>query len=77
MIYYVWKYSKFIPNFMIGFKSLVASLFMVLIIKLAPSIFFVGFNFLFLIIILVIIYFVLLYIFKGISRQDINDVLNK
>ncbi len=77
VLYYVWKYSGYFPKFAIGFKALLASLFMVLIIKYSPPIFFSGFNFLFLILFLVVIYFVLLYIFKGISKQDINDILNR
>lgn len=77
-IYYVWKFSKFIPDLQIVGKSLVASSFMGVCIYLLPkSAFSSNFKLLGVIFFACIIYFVLLASFRGITKKDIMDLLNK
>jgi O-antigen/teichoic acid export membrane protein len=74
-IYLVWKYARFLPNLKIFFKALAASIIMILIIYLLKI-----FNIqnLFLVItIAIMVYFLALFSFRGFTKQDIADLLNK
>lgn len=77
VVYYVWKHSSFLPNFMIGLKSVAASLLMLFVLKISPSFLFTGYNFIILILLSAAVYFASLYLLKGISKKDIIDLLNK
>jgi len=68
--YLVWKTTKILPNLKFFVKSLGASLIMFL------SLFFLSdLNLFLLVLIGTIIYFVFLYIFKGIDKQIVRDVI--
>src|SRR3989339_22913 len=74
-IYLVYKFTKFFPNFIIIFKSFFASLFMVFGIYILK---FLDYFYLPLVLVVsVAIYFLFLFLFKGISKNDINILLNK
>ncbi len=73
--YIVWKYTRFLPNILIVFKSLAASLFMYLVIFLTQ--FFGIFNLIFIILVAIITYFVFIFLFKGLSQEEISSLLNK
>lgn len=76
--YYVWKFSKYIPNFKIAFKALIASAVMALAIYTFPKNIFNS-N-LYVIILIgwsVIVYFGSLYLLRGVSKKDIMNLLNK
>ena len=75
-IFLVWKYAKFLPNLSIFIKSLGASAVM------AMAIYYIQIPFqelnLFIILLLsTVIYFAALYLFKGISRYDLRNLINK
>jgi len=71
----VWKFTKFIPNFNVFFKSLMASTVMGLLIYSLD--FFHIYNFWAALCLSPIVYFAFLYLFKGIKRQDIEILLNR
>ena len=71
--YLVIKYSGFKPKLPVLFKSLAASLIMVLAIWLTLN----KINLILVLSLAVVIYLLALYYFKGITRQDILDLLNK
>ena len=76
--YVVWKYTKFIPSFKIIGKSIIASLIMWLALYLIPNIFY--YSWLGLIIsgtVSFLIYFITLYLIKGITQNDLKILLNK
>ncbi|MFH1523078.1 MAG: flippase [Patescibacteria group bacterium] len=76
--YYVYKYSKFLPNFKIVIKSLLASLVMASIIYFIPiSYYQAGFGMTLTLSFAVLIYFSSLYLFKGITKKDLTGLLNK
>lgn len=68
----VWKYSRFIPKFNIFFKSLFASILMS-----ASLIFVDNLNIFISIITAVSVYFLSLYLVKGIEKQDLLNLLTK
>jgi len=68
--YLVWKTTKILPNIKFFIKSLGASLIMFL-----SLIFLNDLNLFLLVLIGTIIYFVFLYIFKGIDKQIIKDII--
>jgi O-antigen/teichoic acid export membrane protein len=73
--YLVWKFTKFVPDFRLFFKSLFATAVMAMAVYILKSLLF---DYLFLnLFIAVIIYFAALYLAKGLSKQDIKDLLNK
>ncbi len=77
-VYYVWKYSGFLPSMRNSVKALGASVLMAGFLVLLPSYFYS--NWLGLVLILLssgVVYFVSLYAFKGITSKDLLDVLNK
>lgn len=71
----VWKTTKFIPSFQLFFKALMASAVMGLSIYSLS--FFGVYNFWLALCLSPIIYFVFLYLFKGIKKQDLEILLNK
>ena len=76
--YVVWKYTKFIPNFKIVKKTLLASFIIWLILYFVPEYFY--YTWLGLTtssIVAVIIYFFSLYLIKGITKNDLKILLNK
>lgn len=76
--YIVWKYTKFIPKFKIATKTIIASLIMGLALKLIPE--YLYYSWLGLIIsslAAAIIYFISLYLIKGITQTDLKVLLNK
>ena len=76
--YVVWKYTKFIPSFKIIGKSIIASLVMWLVLYLIPNIFY--YSWLGLIIsgtLSFLIYFIALYLIKGLTQNDLKILLNK
>jgi len=76
--YVVWKYTKFIPSFKIIGKSIIASLVMWLVLYLIPNNFY--YSWLGLIIsgtLSFLIYFIALYLIKGLTQNDLKILLNK
>lgn len=71
----VWKFTKFIPNMKVFFKSFMASAVMGLAIY--SLIFFHVYNFWVALCLSPIVYFISLYLFNGIKKQDIAILLNK
>ncbi len=72
--YLLWKYVKFIPNFKITFKAFLASIIMASFIFLIIN---YTRNISIILPISIITYFVSLYLFKGINKNDILILLNK
>jgi O-antigen/teichoic acid export membrane protein len=70
--YLIWKYTKFLPSLKVFLKSLLASGFMGISIY-----FFLDLNLFLVLSLAIIIYLVALYIIKGVSKQDILDLMNK
>ena len=68
--YLFWRTTKILPNLKFFFKSLGASLIMFLILS-----FLVSWNLFLLILIGMVVYFVCLYILKGISKELIKEVI--
>ncbi|MFA5050775.1 MAG: flippase [Patescibacteria group bacterium] len=67
----IYKTTKFLPNFKIGSKSLLASLIMGFFLLILS-----GQNLFFLIFVAIIIYFAALYFLKTISSQTIKEIAN-
>lgn len=74
-IYIAWKYSRFTPKLGIIFKSGAASLGMALAIWLASN--YLQIHLLFNILIAIIVYFVLILLFKAINKQELKNLLKK
>ena len=74
-VYLLWKYTKFLPDLKIFFKSLLASAVM------GACLYYLQANYrinIFLILtVAVVIYLGSLYMFRGISKQDMTDLMNK
>jgi len=70
--YLVWKYAKFLPSLKIIGKSLIASIIMAIIIYYTLNL-----NLFLVLALAVIIYFIALYLLKGITKQDIMNIMNK
>lgn len=76
--YYVWKYSRFVPQFKIFIKSILASLVMGVGLYYLPNSFYstkLGLSLT--LIFSCLVYSVFLYLFKGISRDDLKSLMNK
>lgn len=77
-IYYVKKLTNFTPKLKITFKSLLASLGMAIFMYIIPrNLYQNGITLLIIITLAVLIYFILLYLFKGISKDDLKIFLPK
>lgn len=77
-VYYVWKYSKFLPNLKIFPKSLLASSVMAAFLYFLPTLFYESSLWLSITILLsVFIYFIFLYLFKGINKKDLKSLFVK
>jgi O-antigen/teichoic acid export membrane protein len=77
-IYYVRKYIDFLPNVRILFVSLAAAGGMAGFILLIPSSFYTNiFGLMLSLLGAGIVYFIFIYLFKGITKQDIMEVMNK
>lgn len=70
--YLVWKYSKFLPSLKPTAKILAASLVMAGALHLAS-----GWNLFLTLTLATAVYFITLYLFKGITKEDIMSLLNK
>jgi O-antigen/teichoic acid export membrane protein len=76
--YVVWHQTKFIPNFKIVSKSIIASVLMGLFLYLIPSHYFYNWSWLIISTVLsCIVYFAILYLLKGITKNDLQILLNK
>ncbi len=76
--YYAWKFTKFVPEFRTFFKSLLASGIMAIFLYMIPDTFYS--SFLGLTATLCgagVVYFLSLYILKGITKQEFRILLNK
>ena len=74
-LFLIYKYTKFLPNIKIILKSLAASAVMALFIYLFNNILLLN---LFLTLgLAILVYFISLYFFKGLKKQDILSLLNK
>ncbi len=73
--YIVWKYSHFLPQLTIFIKSLSAALIMAVAIWLVKS--HITANLIAIFLIALAVYFPLIYFFRGLTRQDMMDLLNK
>jgi O-antigen/teichoic acid export membrane protein len=74
-IYLVWRHTRFIPNLKVFFKALAASLAMAVSIY---ALYFSGINnLIFVVSLAAIVYFVFLYLFKGLSKTDILSLFNR
>lgn len=67
------KYSGFLPKLNVAYKSLIASLIMMGILRLYPS----DTNLAIIILISAANYAVLLYLFKGVTKEDVMEILSK
>ncbi len=70
--YLVWKYARFLPNLKITGKALLASAIMGGVLYLT-----INWNLFLVLSLAVAIYFIALYLLKGISKQDIMELMNK
>lgn len=70
--YIVWKYSHFLPNLKVLFKSLIASLGMSAVLYLSSSL-----NLFAILFLATASYFIFLYLLKGIEKQYILDLIRK
>ena len=76
--YIVWKYTKFIPNFKIVGKTIIASIIMGAVLYLIPNNFYYTWTGLTAgVIIAIIVYFFSLYGIKGITKNDLKILLNR
>lgn len=71
-LYIVWKYSGFLPNLNTLAKSLLASALMALFIYSTQNL-----NLIIVLFLSAIIYFLALYLLKGIAKEDISSLINK
>jgi len=69
----VWKYTKFVPDIKVFLKSVLASIAMSIFLYFFTNIF----NLYIILFFSIIIYILSLYILKGITKEDIYDLLNK
>ena len=71
-VYLVWKYARFLPNLKITGKALLASAIMAVALYLTAD-----WNLFLVLSLAMLVYFTALYLFKGISKQDIVELMNK
>lgn len=69
--YLVWKYAQFFPNLKVVGRSLAASLIMASALYLISS-----WNLFLVLSLAVLVYFIMLYLFKGIDKQVIMDLVS-
>ncbi len=74
-LYIVWKYTRFLPNILIIFKSLAASLFM--LISIYALQYFGIFNLIYIIFVATITYFIFFFLFGGLSKEDLKSLFNR
>ncbi len=74
-IYLVWKFTNFFPNFKMIYKSLAAAL--VMSTTIYTMFYYDITNLIIILCSAIIAYFVSLYFLKGLTKQDIKDLLNK
>ncbi|PIR12939.1 hypothetical protein COV49_03800 [Candidatus Falkowbacteria bacterium CG11_big_fil_rev_8_21_14_0_20_39_10] len=76
--YYVWKYSGFLPKMEVVFKSTLACLIMALGLNNLPAKFYQANGGLFIILAAAaLVYFVALYLFKGVRKKDLLALIDK
>lgn len=75
--YIVWKYTSFIPKFQIVIKALVAAILMGLILYILPIDYYNWMNLILGFIIAGAAYLLILYIIKGITKYDLDILLNR
>jgi O-antigen/teichoic acid export membrane protein len=78
MLYYIWRFTAFRPRWRIFWQSLGASLVMAGFLFVLPQSWL--YNWLGLsavLLVAIIIYFVFLYILGGLTKKDLNDLLNR
>ncbi len=76
-LYFTWKISRFFPNFKVVMRALAASIAMAVAIYFLPEFFYQSnLGLLMILIIAAFVYFPLLFIFGGISKNDLKDLLN-
>lgn len=76
--YLIWKYTKFVPQVKVFLRSLGASIIMgIMLFFFSNWISISGINLLLALSLAMVFYFVALYLFKGLNKQDIIDLLNK
>lgn len=69
-LFLVWKYAKFLPNLKITTKSLAASVIMAITLYFTQE-----WNFIISLSIAIITYFAFIYLFKGITKEDITKLI--
>ncbi len=67
----IWRTIKFFPSLNILWRALLASLMMGFVLSVLS-----GYNLFLLVCLAIVVYFICLYLFKGISRQMIGDILS-
>lgn len=77
MFWYLWKYAKFLPQMSIFAKSLAASLVMGLALLVFKGLSGTILGLLFSLFISALVYFVALYMFRGLDRNDILNLFKK
>jgi O-antigen/teichoic acid export membrane protein len=78
MIFYAWRLADFTPKLKIFFKSIIASLLMGALIYFVPEGFYNKIYGLILTLILAsVIYFLILYLEKGLTKKDVLRLLNR
>lgn len=78
MFWYLWKYARFLPKMQVLWKSLLASALMGLGLYLLPSAMFIGVGRLSLSLLgASAVYFVLLYVLKGVDKEDLLKLLKR
>jgi O-antigen/teichoic acid export membrane protein len=76
--YIVWHQTRFLPNFKIVFKSIIAAVLMGFFLYLIPSHYYYQWSWLLLSIVLSsALYFAILYLLKGVTKNDLQILLNK
>jgi O-antigen/teichoic acid export membrane protein len=75
--YVVWRYTKFIPNFKIIYKTIIASLLAGLFLHFCLSNYYNWSNLIIGIVSFGLIYVIILYLIKGITKDDLKILLNK
>ncbi len=77
-VYYVWKYSRFLPNFKVFVRALAATAVMATVLYIIPFSFYSSITGLIIFLgIGSLVYFSFLYLFEGITKNDIINLLNK
>ncbi len=76
--FYIIKFTKFFPKFKVMFKALLASLVMGVFLYFIPPSFYGGvLNLILVLLASSVVYFFALYVFRAVTREDINNLLNR